>query len=526
MIASFVPPRFLVRALLAVAGAAILASCGSGGVSGSNTVNDPGKITILPSPATLYSGLPTTFQVTGGTGSYIATSSDQSVIDLSGALARGTFTVIPGTVAADTTVTLQVRDTGTTTPASATLTVKPNLVSNTISITPTSTQGGNCLPAICSGGDAEVVATLVRAGLPLANRAVRFEASSGDFRFITSPTGAATEVTDITTTVLTDSQGRARARVRVGVTAQNQTALLRVVDIDTGAFQTGSFTIAQATGTSPGFFASPSTVAFAGPNDQECASGGNVDVTIYGGTPPYSIASVGAAFGLSTQVVTSSGRAFTITPRGVCVATPGLPITITDATGRSTTVQASNVLGSLAVPRLVVSPSDVNLNACNAVASVSLAGGVGTYTVNSGNTAVLARLVSNNTIVIGRNPGTTPPASTSIGVSSGNAVATINVTITGGALSRCEGGAFALSTNTITLASCGAATVLIAGGTGSYTAVSNSSDIVATVAGNILTIQRRSGTQNAAGAIVSVSDGLAAPLSIGVNALPQSGACP
>lgn len=526
MIALASRPVLLFRAALALAALATLASCGSGGVSGSPAVNDPGRITILPSEATLYSGQPTTFQVSGGTGSYIATSNNQAVIDLSGTLPRSAFTVIPGPVSAETVVTLEVRDTGATPLASAKLTVRPNLVANNISITPSSTQGGNCLPAICSGGDAEVVAQLQRGGQPLAGRAVRFETTSGDFRFITSPPGAGTELTDLTTTVVTDELGRARARVRVAVSAANQTALLRVVDVDSGAFQAASFTIAQATGTSPGFFASPSTLAFTGPNDRECSSTGSVNVSIYGGTPPYSVATIGAPFNISTQVVPASGGSFSVSPRGVCVAAPGLPITISDATGRTTTVTASNVLGSLSVPALVVAPTAVTLNACNSVALVSVAGGVGIYTVSSGNTAVTARLSGSNTIVIGRNPNTVPPASVSVGVSSGNAVANVDVSITGGALSRCEGGLFALSTNSVTLAGCGAVTVLIAGGTGSYTAVSNSSDIIATVSGNVLSIQRRAGTQiEVPGAIVSVTDGLAPPLSIGVRALAQSSAC-
>ena len=57
----------------------LVASCGSGSV-GTPPVNDPTKITILPDNATLYSGLPTTFSITGGTGAYLVTSSNQAVI--------------------------------------------------------------------------------------------------------------------------------------------------------------------------------------------------------------------------------------------------------------------------------------------------------------------------------------------------------------------------------------------------------------------------------------------------------------
>jgi hypothetical protein len=88
-------------------------SC-SGAVSGPAPVNDPTRITILPAIATTYSGLPTTFVISGGTGSYIVSSSDQAVIPVAGSIAGGSLTVVPNPVLADTLVTLTVRGTGTT----------------------------------------------------------------------------------------------------------------------------------------------------------------------------------------------------------------------------------------------------------------------------------------------------------------------------------------------------------------------------------------------------------------------------
>ena len=82
---AFAAARQGLFARLALAFAAfVLSSCGSGGVS--PVVDDPDTITILPSTATLYSGLPTTFSVTGGTGAYIVTSSNQAAIQVSGAV--------------------------------------------------------------------------------------------------------------------------------------------------------------------------------------------------------------------------------------------------------------------------------------------------------------------------------------------------------------------------------------------------------------------------------------------------------
>src|SRR5437868_7610639 len=99
---------------LALASFAFLSSCGSGAVGGPPPTNDPSRITILPAVATAFSGLPTTFVISGGTGSYIVASSNQSIVPVSGAISGSSFTVVPNPVTANTTVTLTVRDTGTT----------------------------------------------------------------------------------------------------------------------------------------------------------------------------------------------------------------------------------------------------------------------------------------------------------------------------------------------------------------------------------------------------------------------------
>jgi hypothetical protein len=477
------------RAALCIFALVGLVSCGSGAVSGSAPVNDPNRITILPGTATLYSGLPTGFVISGGTGSYIVSSSNQAVIPISGSLPTNTFTVIPNAVAADTDVTLTVRDTGSTPVATATLTVRPGTVGNNITITPSSTQGGSCTPAICSGGDAEVSVLLSQGGQPLIGRGVRFEVTSGDFRFITSQP-ANIETTDFTITTVTDETGHARARLRVLPTANNQTALLRIVDLGSGAFQNTSFTIAQATGSSPGFFASPDTITFSGPNDQECASSGSVDVFVYGGTPPYNVSTVGAPYVVSREFIAFSGGSFSVLPRGICVALPGAPITIIDATGRSTVVRAANVLGTRAVPALVVAPSVVTLTECNSVASVSAAGGNGIYTVSSGNSAVSA-LSNQSTITIGRVPNKVPPPTLQVGVISGNAATSIVVNVSGTALGNCDGLPFAVSPTSITLASCGPVSVNFRDNAGPVTATSDNSSITATVSGpGQLVIQR------------------------------------
>src|SRR5512132_3593294 len=94
--------QLLARFALMLVSLVIVASCGSGAVG--TIVNDPAKITILPgsdgTAAILYSGLPTTFTITGGTGSYIVSSSNQAALQVSGAISGNTLTVIPNNVTA------------------------------------------------------------------------------------------------------------------------------------------------------------------------------------------------------------------------------------------------------------------------------------------------------------------------------------------------------------------------------------------------------------------------------------------
>ena len=78
---AFARPGVLARFAAAIAVLAALASCSSN-VSGPIPVNDPDRITIQPETAVLYSGLETTFTVSGGTGVYSIASSNQSIVQV------------------------------------------------------------------------------------------------------------------------------------------------------------------------------------------------------------------------------------------------------------------------------------------------------------------------------------------------------------------------------------------------------------------------------------------------------------
>ena len=496
---------------LIAAAAAILASC-SGAVSGPPQVNDPTVITVLPAstPANgviAYSGLPTTLTITGGTGSYIVSSNNQAVIQVAGAVTGNAITFIPNPVLADTNVTITVRDTGTTPSVNATVTVKPGTVANDITITPSSTQAAACgTNIVCSGGDALVTATISQGGIPLPARGVMFSVVSGDFRFITSDPNASVETLDTQTIVNTDQTGKASARIRVFASAPNQTALVQVTDQGTGAYLRAPFIIAQSTGTSPGFFLTPSSVTFQGTRTDQCANTStSANFFIFGGVPPYTVASTSSALFLNRTNVSCSGCSFAVTPSGTCIPDPGTPIIVQDSAGHTASATVKNVPGTQSPPALVVGPTTVSLTSCNTVAAVTAAGGTGNYMAVSGNSAVQV-FQSGNTFGIQRaQPTPATPGPVTVSISDGSNTVDVTVDLVGQGAGACP--AVAVNPATVTLTSCSAVTAIMGGGSGNFAAVSSNPAVTATVAGTTLTIRRTVGSASfAPPSTVTVSD--------------------
>ncbi len=139
--------------LAALAGVLSLAACGGGSGSPSSMSGSVAvPLAITPATATVYSGNPFTFLVTGGTQPYAVLSSDQAALPVVGTLTGNTLVVVPGSVGADTAVTLSIRDAAGQT-ASAAVTVRPALLlpaSITITGNPNCGASGATL---CSGQD-------------------------------------------------------------------------------------------------------------------------------------------------------------------------------------------------------------------------------------------------------------------------------------------------------------------------------------------------------------------------------------
>jgi hypothetical protein len=422
----------LARAALLAMATGLLAAC-SGGVTdpAANPAPTPTPVVVLPGTATLYSGLPTTFTISGGVAPYALISSDQATIALASTTSANGFTVTPGQVAADTPATITVRD-SLGTQAVVTATVKPRSISSVVTVTPSATQPAACGTALCAGGDAEVAVQLTQNGVPISGRTVRFDVISGDLRIITS--GIGTEVLEASSTTVSDSAGFARIRVRALSNATAQTALLQVTDSSSGATQRVAVTIAPSS-SSP-LNAQPSTVGFIGRDRSTCANNVAAEVIVFGGRPPYSISQPGN-FLISPVTLSNSGSRFSITAIGQCSA--GSPIAVVDTNGNTVTVTATNTVADIGTnpPVLVVAPSTITLDACNAAANVTLAGGLGTYYAASG-ADTLAVAVSGNAATISRRGGTVATTTpVSVGFSDGQTAASVTVNLGGTALGPC-----------------------------------------------------------------------------------------
>jgi hypothetical protein len=369
--------------LAALAAVLSLAACGGGNGAPNNMFQSGGTVTplsITPATATAYSGNPFTFVVTGGTQPYTIVSSDQAALPVVGTLTGNTLVVVPGNVGADTAVTLSVRDAaGLTT--SAAVTVRPALLlPSSIKITgnPNCSSSGATL---CSGQDGSALVQLLGpGGAPLAGRGVRFDVVQGDFGLSSTAPG---QPVVQSLTITTDQNGNAAVRLVVPSTASTQVATLRATDVTSGSSVVGQFTIAQFVNGNSVLSVIPTGVTtFTGPDNQTCSSGASATFYVFGGTPPYTIATnFPQAITITGNPLFNSGDGFTITTNGTCFT--GLTFAITDANGRTllTPPTASNVVGTAAP----VTPLAINPSSASCVANQQnnfdflVTGGSGTY---------------------------------------------------------------------------------------------------------------------------------------------------
>jgi len=173
------------------------------------------------------------------------------------------------------------------------------------------------------------------------------------------------------------------------------------------------------------------TTTFTGPDTEHCSNGASATFYIFGGTPPYTVATnFPGAVTISGQPVQRSGGGFTITTNGTCFT--GLTFAITDAAGRTllTPPTASNVFGTAEPPppTLTVTPNSATIN-CSTTNNLQflVTGGTGTFN------AALTPSPVGSSVTAGATTNVTIPVSASgtiytLNISSGSQLRSVKIT--------------------------------------------------------------------------------------------------
>ncbi len=364
----------------------LLGSCGSGAVT-APPAPDPAAgtpLAVSPPTADLFPDLPTTFTITGGRSGYTAFSSNSAVLPITSNVTGSTFSVVPNAVTAETAVEITVRDAANTS-ATAKATVKPSALNNQITFTPFGPTANGCgTNALCSGGDAQIVVKAVQNGVVLRNRTIRFDVFQGGFKLVTPSSGALVN----SLLINTDEQGEAVARVTANVGAATQVATIQSTDVTSGLARRYNFNIVQQISGVGILSTLPSgVVTFVGAKgdpglDGLCPSGSNatVDYYIFGGTPPYRVASpLPSVATVSPGTVATNGGRFT----AQVYSCGKVAFIVTDSTGRTIETslldsqQGAKGDTSVATDSLMVNLPTITI-ACGASGSV-MASGSGTF---------------------------------------------------------------------------------------------------------------------------------------------------
>jgi len=421
--------------LLAVAGVLSLAACGGGSGSPASLNQTPAAppiITVQPASITIFPGAPATLTITSGTAPFNVFSDTPSILPIAQSVSGNTIVLLANQVAADTTVNLTVTDaTGQT--SKVPVSVKPAPLFNTLSFAPS---GSDCGADLCSAqaGTARVVA-LAPGGAPLVGRQIRFDVVYGPIAFVT---GNPAQPQAQTVTITTDNAGVAQIAVQALPNSTTQPAQLRATDVTSGNAQIANFTVVNNTVASQSpIVVVPSNANITGAYNNVCSSGFRVDYYIYGGTPPYTVQSTfPQGVTLSSNVVAQSGGFFSATTNGACVNP--LVFTISDAAGKQTTTQLTNVPGTLPPPAptppatLNIAPGSLAVTACaGKTFTFVITGGVAPYNVTTNPTFVVAPggNINTFTVAVPAAPAFTGPIAVTA-LDSGSPAQTATATIT------------------------------------------------------------------------------------------------
>lgn len=420
------------------AAALVLSSCGGGGATSPPST---GPLQLLPGTASLYAGVPYTFNIAGGRPPYLVTSSEQTLLELNFTTDSSQFQVVPRNpgvvdVGLDPnevprrSVNVEVRDsTGRTT--TNTYNVLQNFFTGyrEIYASTCASGAGTEPPQACSGTDTIVTVVPVSNGTLYGNREFQFDRVRGDFQFVVEDPAAVPQLVD-RIRIRTDHNGIGFVRVRVANNAPTQVATYKFTDVATGATTDAAFTVVQQAVVDQ-LSLLPNEITFTGTLSTRCGTG-TADVFVFGGTPPYTVqASAGLA--VSPTTVANSGGKFQVTA-GLTSAPcpPATTVIVTDSRGSAGSVKVTLAPGSGTLPPVTAAPDTIATLLCGQSAQVTVVGGSGSFSATSQHPRITA-VMAGTTLTLTRLNGdgaTIYPTDGSAVVSDGSSTATVAITAT------------------------------------------------------------------------------------------------
>lgn len=432
---NIVKSHSFVKFLIACVASLVVAGCGGGGAE--TLPNRGGELSIAPQQGDFYAGIASTITVSGGRAPYSLTSSDPALLPVPAILRGHSFEVVPnnpGVVDPSLqegdvprrTVIITARDSFGFTVEAEIRVMRNFLTAYNIALFSTTCPVDT--PA-CAGGETVVRFAAITSGSLHGGKIFRLEMVRGPCLFV-DPIGS--ENLRPTVTTASDHQGTVTAVMRCPANIPSQLAVIRIVDVASGASQEHSFVVSQASATqTPPLTAIPDEITFTGADSASCGTG-TADFYVFDGQAPYFAVSTFPSIQVTPRSDTNPGR-FTVTASnsGTCV-TDGT-IIVTDARGGRTTVTVTTEEGEDDPPEpadFSVAPSSLTL-ACNTSGSVTAVGGSGFYQTTSSHPRVTA-VVAGNTVTITRVAGdgaTVFPTTASVAVSDGQTIETVTVTV-------------------------------------------------------------------------------------------------
>jgi len=420
------------------AAALVLASCGGGGAT--STPGASGGLQLLPETASIYAGVPFTFNIVGGRKPYLITSSEPTLIPLGFTTDSNSVTIVarnPGVINTGLdpneverrSVIVQVRDSNGAS-VSHVFEVLQNFFTG-YGQRYTSACATNAIgesPQACSGSESLITLIPVSNGTLYGDRELQLDRVRGDFQFQVEDPAVTPQLVD-RIRVRTDHNGRAFVRLRVAANAPTQIASYTITDIRTGATTFAAFVIVQQPVVDT-ISVIPSSLSFTGSLVGRCGAG-SADVFVFGGTPPYTVTG-SAGIGVSPSTITASGGRTSIS-LGLTAApcAPGT-VLITDSRGSIATVTVENNEGSGTLPPLSVAPTSVASLACGTTSTVTVVGGAGQISAASQHPRITAT-ASSGSVSITRLNGdgaTIYPTAGSVTITDGATIVTVAISAT------------------------------------------------------------------------------------------------